>query len=213
MSGQSKSRSLRDLSGSKVATQDLEAVIEEIKNTSDRTTAIILASWVERELEESLFTILPRHDDDTKSKLLARDGALGSFYGKIYLAFALGLYDETTRDNLDCIRKIRNAFAHAAISITFETSQVATEVNKLRTRAIETPIVDLPGVSSSRRKYMLVCAMFVVTARLRAMGARFDLIAELMETVGPFLGEGKGMSDLAQRLREAAQAAKEVSPE
>ena len=48
------------------------------------------------------------------------------------MQLALGLYDEGTRDNLDIIRVVRNAFAHTAVQLTFETPQMAAEVEKLQ---------------------------------------------------------------------------------
>jgi hypothetical protein len=71
--------SLRSISARGVQTEDLEEMSKEIRGTSDRTAAIVHASWVERTLEEDIIMILPRHDEDTVDKLLERDGALSSF--------------------------------------------------------------------------------------------------------------------------------------
>ena len=77
-----KRGSLRDLSGSPVEIDDWPEVFDEVHHTSDRTAAIVLASWVERSLEQSIIKALPKHDYKTVSKLLERDGALNSFYSK-----------------------------------------------------------------------------------------------------------------------------------
>jgi DNA-binding MltR family transcriptional regulator len=155
-----KRGSLRALSGRPISPDDWEEVIAEVHQTSDRTAAIVLASWVERDLEQSIIKALPKNDDQTASKLLERDGALHSFYSKTYLGFALGLYDQSTVENLDCIRKIRNAFAHAALPIHFETQQIIDEVNKLHVTTRPTPEA-MMKFSEYRRKFELACLRFV----------------------------------------------------
>lgn len=160
MAKESRRGSLRELSGSPVEIGDWDDVLEEVHQASDRTAAIVLASWVERSLEQSIINALPRHDDKTISKLLERDGALNSFYGKIHLGFALGLYDASVVDNLEAIRRIRNAFAHAALAIHFETQQVIDEVEKLHVTINPTP-TELMQFSVYRRKFTLACLRFV----------------------------------------------------
>lgn len=160
MAKKPKRRSLRDLSASPVEITDWDEILEEVHQTSDRTAAIVLASWVERSLEQSIVKMLPRHDDELVSKLLERDGALGSFYAKIHLGFALGLYDESVVENLDIIRKVRNAFAHAAIAIHFETQEIIDQVTKLHVTVRATPR-ELMLFSEYRRMFTLACLRFV----------------------------------------------------
>jgi hypothetical protein len=152
--------------GKKVEISDIAGMLKEVREVSDRGAAIVLTSWVERELEQWIVAILPRHDEKTVEKLQGRDGALNSFYGKIHLGYALGLYDETTRENLDTIRRIRNAFAHTPQAIDFETDEVRKEVKKLK--AMDSPDPDLTAVSEHRRKFMIVCRMLVVGFRFEA---------------------------------------------
>jgi DNA-binding MltR family transcriptional regulator len=160
MAKEPKRGSLRRLTGTPVGAEDWEEVLEEVQQASDRTAAIVLASWVERTIEQAIIKALPRNNDKVVSKLMERDGALNSFYGKIHLGYALGLYEETTVENLDCIRKIRNAFAHAALAIHFETAQIIDEVNKLHVTMRPLP-EELMQFSLYRRKFMLACLRFV----------------------------------------------------
>ena len=160
MAKEVKRRSLRDLSGKKVDIDDWPEVFNEVHHTSDRTAAIVLGSWVEQSLEEEIIRALPKHDDKTIGKLLERDGALSTFYAKIYLGFSLGLYDESIVENLDAIRRIRNAFAHAAVAIHFETQAVIDEVKKLHVTTRPTP-EELMKFSEYRRAFELACLRFV----------------------------------------------------
>lgn len=197
-------RSLRHLSTKQLAQDDYKGLIEEIQHTSDRTAAIVLASWVERTLEQFVLAALPRNDERTGKKLLERDGPLGSFYAKIHLGFALGLYEEATRDNLDIVRAVRNAFAHSAVQITFETPQAAAEVDKLQLRTdIERP-AELPTVMSEhRQKYAEACGHFAIVAHLRSIGARVKILPQGIDAVIPHLGEEGPMKPALQKVSEA----------
>ena len=54
-----------------------------------------------------------------------RPGAINGFYGKIILGHALGAYTKAFKDDLDRVRHIRDAFAHAKGEISFQTKEVA----------------------------------------------------------------------------------------
>ena len=58
--------------------------------------------------------------------------ALSTFYGNIHLAFALQLVSETVRDDLDVIRRVRNAFSHSILPLTFDTEEILLEINRLQ---------------------------------------------------------------------------------
>jgi hypothetical protein len=53
------------------------------------------------------------------------NGMLSSFSNKIAIAHAFGLIGQKTRDDLDNIRIIRNAFAHAVDQIDFSQEDIA----------------------------------------------------------------------------------------
>jgi hypothetical protein len=78
---------------------------------SDRGCALMSAAFLEIELENEL--------------------KLGNFSSKISMAFALGLIDRNTLNELDLIRKIRNKFAHEHQSISFDDETLAPLIEKL----------------------------------------------------------------------------------
>jgi len=59
------------------------------------------------------------------ASLFDNDAPLASFSARTNMAFAMNIIGEKTRADLKCIRDIRNAFAHARISLSFETPEVA----------------------------------------------------------------------------------------
>lgn len=58
----------------------------------------------------------------------ATGGAVNSFAGKITLGHALGIYGENFRSDLDRLRRIRNAFAHAKGHIGFKSKAIRNAV-------------------------------------------------------------------------------------
>jgi hypothetical protein len=103
-------------------------------HTSDRTTAIVGASFLERALETAIVTKFV-HYLGNEERLDLFDGdrgaPLGSFSARIRIAYALGVYGPKTRDHLNSIRAIRNAFAHSPRVLTFDTAQVREVADQL----------------------------------------------------------------------------------
>jgi len=71
------------------------------------------------------------------------------------LAFALNLLDDSTRHNLDIIRRVRNVFAHAAKAVSFSTHLIAAECRKLLLDDIRAGDQKAP---IARRRFQLACA-------------------------------------------------------
>lgn len=131
MSRGKKKRTLRDLSRDKWDAEDWTALVQEIRSTSDRGATIIIASHIEDQLATAIEHCLKQKDDDTLSCLYERDGALSTMFSTIHLAYAMGIIDSTMRKDLDIIRRIRNAFAHAKRPVTFQTPEIQAAIGKL----------------------------------------------------------------------------------
>ena len=170
------------VSGRKVELNDIAGIQKEIRQASDRTAAIVLASWVERQLEQWIISVLPRHDPATVKKLVGRDGSLGSFYSKIELGYALALYDETTRDYLNIVRGIRNEFAHTPQAIDFETDEIRAEVAKLTVGSGKAD-PDLAAFSEPRRKFSNACGMVVAKAGFEMVRPKIEELEQILETI------------------------------
>jgi DNA-binding MltR family transcriptional regulator len=106
------------------------------ETNSDRSVCIIMSSMLERMLETAILFRLKINDKDKSvldkkvSLLFEENGALSSFSGNIDFAFALSLMDEDLRKDFHTVRRIRNAFAHAALTITFDTEEISNEIRK-----------------------------------------------------------------------------------
>lgn len=98
----------------------------------DRALAITTAAWLEDVLERCLVASMVTLTKAETNGLFDFDSPVGSFSARIRLAYALGFFGPITRNDLDHLRHIRNAFAHARKTITFETKEIAAECRKLK---------------------------------------------------------------------------------
>jgi hypothetical protein len=112
---------------------DFSGAFQEIEEAPDRVAAIVGAAVVEDALRWALNSFfLLQISEKEERELFENDGILSSFHAKIFMAFALGLFGNEARNDLTKIKNIRNTFAHAPRSISFETMEVAAECEKLR---------------------------------------------------------------------------------
>src|SRR5262249_12368025 len=65
--------------------------------------------------------------------LVADNGPLNSFSSKIITGYALGIYDESMRNDLQIVRNIRNVFAHSKKLIQFDHPLIVKELGKSST--------------------------------------------------------------------------------
>jgi hypothetical protein len=133
---------------------------------NQRGAAILLASNLEVCLRYAISRNLAVVDDNYK--LLFHSGApLRCFEGKIRIGYGMGIFGDQTKNNLDCIKVIRNAFAHAVIPITFETAEIKAVCETmvmpeiLYPRAISgttgEPIGALQPNATTRQKFQKIC--------------------------------------------------------
>jgi hypothetical protein len=131
-----------------------------------RGAAILLAA----NAEICLRYAIKRHlatTDDAEQILFQSGGPLRSFEAKIRVGYTMGLYGEKTKGNLDCIKAIRNAFAHTVIPIDFDTAEVKavcdlmTMPEILPPRAIDAatykPRGILPDFPTTRQRFQKIC--------------------------------------------------------
>lgn len=94
-------------------------------------TAILGAALVEHELESELRLRFRRKDDSTWKDLSADSGPLGTFNQKIIAAYGFGILDGITKDGMNTVRNIRNAFAHSRQLIEFDHKLIVSELRKI----------------------------------------------------------------------------------
>jgi hypothetical protein len=133
-----------------------------------RGAVILLASNTEICLRYAIRRHLAKTDYTETEQLLYRTGGpLRSFEAKIRVGYTMGIYGAQTKNNLDCIKGLRNAFAHAVIPIDFDTPEVnavceqMTMPEILAPRAIEAatglPTGRLPDLVMPRQRFQKIC--------------------------------------------------------
>jgi hypothetical protein len=150
MFGVGEGAKLPDLIRARMDVGDIFDLRNPSNRVTDRGLAIVIGASVERGLERLLITQLPKLDVGTYEKLISREGPFSSFFAKIHLAFALGLIDNKTRDNLDIVRTLRNVFAHSPKAVSFQTPLIAKECGTLVIKEPKPP--DEPS-----RRFILAC--------------------------------------------------------
>jgi hypothetical protein len=92
----------------------------------ERGIPIVAASILEQTLEAALLSRMPHLTTREKEQLFGPNGdpLLATFSAKTRLSYALRVINKETRDDLDLIRYIRNAFAHIHGHIDFDTPEI-----------------------------------------------------------------------------------------
>jgi len=111
---------------------DQNKLFDEIEESSDRNTCVILTAMLETDIFHTLFYLLDVSDSDLQESLLDRDGALSSLYGNINLLYAMGLITKEECETLHIIRRVRNHFAHTDMPLNFNSEVIGEEIRRIQ---------------------------------------------------------------------------------
>lgn len=103
---------------------DLEKFHESLQNESDRGVVLISAELINNRLTELFNKYLILNSNLRKEILENSVGPLHILSNKIKMAYCLGLIDKKNYNNLECIRKIRNKFAHRIFDASFDDTEI-----------------------------------------------------------------------------------------
>jgi hypothetical protein len=112
--------------------ENLGQWIEELKGASDRAVAILATNVLDHLLQKAI-TKRIGIEDEYLASLLFDDtrGAINSFYGKIQTSYCLGIFGKTTYLGLECVRLVRNTFAHSPMPITFDNPDIIKKCSEI----------------------------------------------------------------------------------
>ena len=129
--------------------EEARALAEDRVKEQDRSIAIVRVASLDAVLSYVIkrkFVNLSSDEEDA----LFQDGPLASFSAKIKIAYALGLYGPETRDDLNMLREIRNAFAHSTRSFDFTNPAIMQCCRMLKTsNRIKWPYPDNASINFS----------------------------------------------------------------
>jgi hypothetical protein len=116
--------------------KDIEAILDEMKNESDRAVALVGASLVEHGLQEAIRSVLRPLNDDRDAELLNRTfgprGLFAGLSGKILGAFMLKIIGRRTQRDLELINRIRSTFAHDMNPIDFADVRIKNQCSEFQ---------------------------------------------------------------------------------
>ncbi|MDD5010667.1 MAG: MltR family transcriptional regulator [Phycisphaerae bacterium] len=122
---------------------DSYKMLKTAESDKDRTTAIIMG-----ELASAILMMLLKlklKKEKTTEQLFENNGPLETFSNRIKFVYAMGLIDKQTFKDLNCIRKIRNEFAHT-IQLSFSESPIREWCKELSTfdqnKNVKLPLCD-----------------------------------------------------------------------
>jgi len=102
-------------------TGDLRATI---RRESDRAAIIMAATFIEDTLSHKLKQQIAPMGRKEQDELFDFSGPLGTFSARIKIAHAFHLIDAPLKRQIEIIKEMRNAAAHAQIDITFATPAI-----------------------------------------------------------------------------------------
>jgi hypothetical protein len=153
------SRSLRNISRKAPGVKDrVRATGPALKNTDDRTAALITGAMIEYGLERHLKVRMRKLKSQEAKDLFEGTGPLATFSGKIRLAYALGIIGPKARHDLAAINEIRNVFAHARHNLTFKSKRLRERIDGMHMVASRKYCNLRPG----RERYLAVTNVLVM---------------------------------------------------
>jgi len=111
--------------------QSLKDFQSALRQESDRGCALVVAAFLDAELEDLLRTKLVSNVE-VADNLLGQSRPISTFSARIDLAFLVGLIPANAHREFHLIRKIRNDFAHSPIATTFESQVIASRCGQLQ---------------------------------------------------------------------------------
>lgn len=139
-----KTRTENDEAGFDWVFGDLNRLQKALGDSDERGLVLSLAAFAEDALGDLIAAFLIP-GDQADSLLKGFNAPLGTFSARIRMAFAVGLINQNQHDDLDRLRKIRNAFAHDWRPKSLADQAIASHVTALNFGTLtetfpETPI-------------------------------------------------------------------------
>jgi len=139
---------------------ELMAIVEEMRDQTDRGAAILAASILSTYLERAILTKFTPTSNRRREKIFRGFGPLSTLSARIEIAYSLGLFDEAAYGRLNAIKDIRNEFAHSIEPTTFDSEAIKTLSKKLI-------FVTTPPILDDRQRFLDAVSEFlcVLTGR------------------------------------------------
>jgi len=150
-----------------VTFEDFADWSQQLQAETDRGLATAAAAILDHMLARLIENFLVDDPHATKRLLGNPFSPLGSFAARTAAAYSLGLVTEEERDDLDCIRDIRNDFAHLPTSPAFADQSIAKNVHKLKMPGLMSKELLDPSVMPPRELIRIAVSMLYTFIDIR----------------------------------------------
>lgn len=130
----SNREALRKLSRKYPAPPDVEKILDDLRDDEDMSVAVVCAALLDASLERLIESRFVHKKSNLAGQIFRNRGPLSDFQSKILVASAFDIITPIMAGEMDSLRVIRNAFAHAKIPISFENEIVDREMKALEMR-------------------------------------------------------------------------------
>ena len=110
---------------------DLSDLVLNLGKRASASAALVSGAIVEEWLQKILLLRMRPVSNRLAKRIFDRYGPLSTFAAKIDIAYAFGLLDETTFNDLRVIKEIRNKFAHSIEVTHFRSDEIDKLLRKL----------------------------------------------------------------------------------
>lgn len=148
-------QSLKRLSRSRPP--DTASILRSMEKESDAGAVLLCSGLVEDALYELLIKSTVALSKPDHSALFDGIGPLATFSSRINVSYCFGLIGPHTRDNLNIVREIRNAFAHSKTTIGFSTPEVVAVCRLFDFKHLSAASKMVKSTDLERMKFSLVC--------------------------------------------------------
>lgn len=100
----------------------------------DRAVALVGTAFLERCIRDALLTHMVPLNSEERQQLFGPEAPLGQFSARIRLGYALGMFNRNDFRDLDCIRRIRNIFAHFHEHADFGSPEIVDACSLLQNK-------------------------------------------------------------------------------
>ena len=144
---------LKRLSRRKFDVNHIEDIMKQLFHESDRSAAIVAGTLVEDALRSAPIRKMPQLSKSDEDRIFDGLGPLSTFSAKIPIAHALDVIDTGSRQDIEKIKEIRNAFAHSFMEMIFQQKELADVCMQFRIIHLSPALPNL----SSRAIFIVSC--------------------------------------------------------